>query len=208
MDASLADLPGLWRPLAGLLLASLVVMGSPGPSTISLTAVGASFGIRRSLPYACGLVVGTTVVLLAVAAGLVALVAAIPHGALALGVLSAAYILYLAVRIATAPPLDDRARPAAAPAFLGGLLLAVANPKAYVAIAAVFAGTTVVAGDPGLDAAVKTALLGGMIVLIHAGWLLAGVSLSRVLRDPRSARLINLVLAAALVAVTAAAFAG
>ena len=205
MDAQLADLPGLWRPLAVLLLASAVVMGSPGPSTISVTAVGASFGIRRSLPYAAGLVAGTVAVLLAVAAGVVALVASIPHGALVLGILSAAYILYLAFRIATAPPLDARSGLTAAPGFFGGFLLAVANPKAYVAIAAVFAGTTV-ARDPGLDAAVKTVVLSGMVVLIHLCWLLAGVSLSRRLRDPVSARIINLAMAAALVAVTAVAF--
>jgi threonine/homoserine/homoserine lactone efflux protein len=206
MDTSFAD-PGLWRPLAALLLASAVVMGSPGPSTISVTAIGASFGIRRSLPYAAGLIAGTVTVLLAVAAGVVALVTSIPHGAMALGILSAAYILYLALKIATAPPLGGRGGPAAAPGFLGGFGLAIANPKAYVAIAAVFAGTTV-AADPGLDAAVKTALLGGMIVLIHLGWLLAGVSLSGWLRDPVSARLINLAMAAALVAVTAAALIG
>jgi threonine/homoserine/homoserine lactone efflux protein len=205
MDTFLTD-PGLWRPLAALLLASSVVMGSPGPSTISLTAVGASFGIRRSLPYAGGLITGTVAVLLAVAAGVVALVTSIPHGTVVLGVLSAAYILYLAYKIATAPPLVGRGGSATAPGFLGGLGLAIANPKAYVAIAAVFAGTTVVAGNSGLDAAVKTAVLGGMVVLIHFCWLLAGVSLSRWLHDPVTARIINLVMAAALVAVTAVAF--
>jgi threonine/homoserine/homoserine lactone efflux protein len=208
MDVVPADLPGLWRPLAGLLFASLVVMGSPGPSTISLTAVGASFGIRRSLPYACGLIVGTIVVLLAVAAGLLALVTAVPHGALVLGILSAAYILHLAFKIATAPPLGGRDHLRAAPGFLGGLGLAVANPKAYVAIAAVFAGITVVAGNPGLDTAVKTAVLAGMVVAIHLCWLVAGASLSRFLHDPLSSRLINLAMAAVLVAVTVAALVG
>jgi threonine/homoserine/homoserine lactone efflux protein len=195
MDTSLAD-PGLWRPLAALFLASAVVMGSPGPSTISLTAVGASFGIRRSLPYAAGLIAGTVAVLLAVAAGVVALVTSIPHGAHVLGVLSAAYILYLACKIATAPPLGGRGGSATAPGFLGGLGLAIANPKAYVAIAAIFAA------DPGLDAVVKTTVLSGMVVLIHVCWLLAGVSLSRWLHDPVAARIINSAMAAALVAVT------
>ncbi|MGO4123625.1 LysE family translocator [Inquilinus sp. YAF38] len=198
MDTFLA-VPELWRPLAALLLASAVVMGSPGPSTISLTAVGASFGIRRSLPYAGGLITGTVAVLLAVAAGVVALVTSIPDGALVLGVLSAAYILYLAVKIATAPPLGGRGGSATAPGFLGGLGLAIANPKAYVAIAAIFAA------DPGLDAVVKTTVLSGMVVLIHFCWLLAGVSLSRWLHDPVAARIINLAMAAALVAVTALA---
>lgn len=200
--------PGVGRPLATLILASVVVMGSPGPSTISMTAVGASFGVRRSLGYAGGLIVGTIGVLLIVAMGVMALVTSIPYGALVLGGISAVYIAFLAFKIATAPPLDGRSGQLAAPTFLGGVLLAIANPKAYLAIAAVFAGTTVVAGDHGLDAIVKTALLSGMIVVIHACWLLAGASLSRVLRDPVSSRVINVTLAAALVIMTFVAFLG
>jgi nitric oxide reductase large subunit len=38
-----------------------------------------------------------------------------------------------------------------------------------------------------------------MIVLIHAGWLAAGISLAPLLRDPARARAVNLGLAAALV---------
>ena len=39
-----------------LILASAIVMGSPGPSTMSATAVGAAYGFRRSLRYAYGLI--------------------------------------------------------------------------------------------------------------------------------------------------------
>src|SRR4051812_41633491 len=42
-----------------LLLTSLALMGSPGPSTVSVTAVGAAFGLRRSLAYVLGLILGT-----------------------------------------------------------------------------------------------------------------------------------------------------
>ncbi|HLW91853.1 MAG TPA: LysE family translocator [Roseiarcus sp.] len=195
----------LWRPLASLLLASVVVMGSPGPSTISATAVGAAFGFRRSFPYVCGLVAGTAAALLLVAIGVVALLVATPYAARALSLAAAAYILFLAFKIATAPPLDRGDRPAAAPKFLAGFLLAVANPKAYLAIAAVFAGATVVADDHGLDAIVKTLLLALMIVIIHGFWLMLGSSLSRVLHDPKNSRIINVALAGALVIATAAA---
>ena len=44
--------PDLWRQLLALVLASAVVMGSPGPATISVTAVGAACGLRHSLGYA------------------------------------------------------------------------------------------------------------------------------------------------------------
>jgi threonine/homoserine/homoserine lactone efflux protein len=201
-------MPGIWRPLLALILASVVVMGSPGPSTISATAVAASFGFRRSFNYACGLIVGTIAVLLMVSIGVVGLVTSIPYGARLLGAISAAYILFLAFRIARAPPLESSARHVAAPAFTGGFLLAIANPKAYLAIAAVFAGTTIIVGSHELDAMVKTALLSVMIVVIHLSWLLAGASLSGILRDPVSSRLINASLAATLVVTTLVALIG
>ncbi|HWL88981.1 MAG TPA: LysE family transporter, partial [Polyangiaceae bacterium] len=171
MESYVAFEPGIWRPLASLILASAVIMGSPGPSTISVTAVGASFGIRRSLRYTCGLIAGSIAVLLMVAIGVVAFVTSIPYGARVLSVISAAYILFLAFKIATAPPLESQRTEMAAPAFTGGFVLAIANPKAYLAMTAVFAGTTIMAEHRGLDALVKTAVLSVMIVAIHVCWL-------------------------------------
>ncbi|MGL4291187.1 MAG: LysE family translocator, partial [Phreatobacter sp.] len=178
------------------------------PSTVSATAMGAAFGIRRSLNYVGGLVLGTIAVLLAVSMGVVALILSMPRAASALTIVSTVYILYLAFKIATAPPLEKQGEDTRGPAFAGGFLLAIANPKAYLAIAAVFAGTTLLVEQPGLDAALKVALLSGMIVIIHLFWLVAGASLSRVLRDPTRSRLINVALAVILVAMTLAAFIG
>ncbi|MBN8941812.1 MAG: LysE family transporter [Rhizobiales bacterium] len=208
MTGELAFMAAPWRPVMALILASVVIMGSPGPSTVSATAMGAAFGIRRSLYYVGGLVLGTIAVLLAVSMGVVALILSMPRAASALTIVSAAYILYLAFKIATAPPLESQGKDVAGPAFAGGFLLAIANPKAYLAIAAVFAGTTLLAERPGLDATLKVALLSGMIVIIHLFWLIAGASLSRVLRDPTSSRVINVALAVILVAMTLAAFVG
>lgn len=193
-----------WQSILTLLLASAVIMGSPGPSTMSVTAVGAAYGFRRSLPYAGGLILGTTTVLLAVAIGVVAILLSIPHGAPVLLTLSALYILYLAYQIATAPPLSRQETRVTAPALAGGFLLAIANPKAYLAIAAVFAGTTLFA-DHAHDAAMKVALLTLMIVIIHLGWLVVGASLARVLHHPTLSRIVNVTLAVLLVVTTALA---
>jgi threonine/homoserine/homoserine lactone efflux protein len=207
MAGHAAAMSGIWRPLLALVLASLVVMGSPGPSTISVTAAGAAFGFRRSLPYASGLIVGTTVVLLAVALGVVALLFSVPHGAAVLMRLASAYLLYLAFRIATAPPLASLGADLRPPGFPGGFLLAIANPKAYLAIAAVFAGTTL-GGETPMNALVKIVCLAGMIVIIHVTWLLAGVALSRLLQAPLPSRVVNLALAATLAAIAVANVAG
>ncbi len=181
--------------LLSLVVASLLVMGSPGPSTISVTAVGAAFGLRRSIAYLSGLVAGTIGVLLAVAAGVVSILLAVPQLAPVLLTASAAYILYLAYKIATAPPLSMHDETVAAPSFLGGVLLAAANPKAYVAIAAVFAASL-------LGPVLKIAILAAMIVLIHLAWWLAGAVFSRAFHDPVWSRRVNLAFAAALVVTT------
>ncbi|AYG58193.1 LysE family translocator [Rhizobium jaguaris] len=195
-------------PTLTLLLASLAIMGSPGPSTISATAVGAVYGFRRSIGYVCGLIAGTMIVLLAVAAGVVAILLSVPHGASALTAVSTVYILYLAFRIATAPPLACRSDQAATPAFAGGFLLAVVNPKAYLAIAAIFAGVSLFKGRGTLDAVSKIALLSMMIVIIHLCWLLVGTSLSRFLQNPTISRIVNMSLAGTLIITTALALAG
>ena len=99
-----------WGSIPPLLLISLAVMGSPGPATISLVAVGSVFGVRHSLKYLIGIIVGTTVVLVAVATGITAALVALPAiGSVLLGI-SAAYILWLAYHIATAPLLSEQDR--------------------------------------------------------------------------------------------------
>ena len=193
-----------WGELGPLLLLSASIMGSPGPATVSLVAVGSVYGVRRSLPYLVGIVIGTTAVLLAVATGITAALLAVPGIGPVLLAISAAYILWLAYRIATAPPLSRETGASEAPSLAGGALLGVANPKAWVAIAAVFASVEL-ADAAVADAAAKTVVLTAMIVVINSAWLAAGASLAPLLRDSRRSRVVNVTLAVALVAATALA---
>lgn len=191
-----------WGSIGPLLLISLAIMGSPGPATISLIAAGSVYGVRRSLPYLAGIIVGTTIVLVAVATGITAALLAVPAiGSVLVGT-SAAYILWLAYHIATAPPLSEQTAAMDAPSVAGGALLGVANPKSWVAIASVFTSAHL-ADDAATDAAAKIAVLTAMIIMILATWLVAGTSLAPILREPRRARVVNAVLAVVLVGATA-----
>jgi threonine/homoserine/homoserine lactone efflux protein len=192
------------RSIAALVVTSLAIMGSPGPATIGVAAAGSAYGVRRSLPYALGLAVGTAIVLVAVATGITATLLAVPALRPVLIAVSAAYIVWLAYHVATAPPLGEQNELSTAPSLAGGVLLGAANPKAWVAIAAVFASARLT-DDATADAAAKTAVLSVMIVLIMAAWVTAGASLAPLLRDPRRARVVNVTLAAALVGATALA---
>ncbi|SMF67315.1 Threonine/homoserine/homoserine lactone efflux protein [Tistlia consotensis] len=178
--------------LVGFALAGVALAGSPGPATLSLAATGAAFGARRGLGYLAGLVAGIVVVMAVTASGVAGLLLAVPGAAPVVGLLAAAYFVWLAWRIATAPPLDDETASRRRPSFAGGVFLQLVNPKAYAAMAALFSGFVLVGGQPALDALAKIGLLAAIIVAVNLAWLNAGAALTRCFRDPRTNRAINL----------------
>ena len=188
-----------------LVLAALPLMGSPGPATLSIAAAGSAFGLRRSIAYTAGVMLGTATVLLLIATGVTGIVLTVPGLMPVLSVAALAYIVYLAYRIATAPVGTSPQEEAAAPIFPGGYLLAISNPKAFAAIGAVYSGVAVIPTDAFLDAAVKVTVLSTIIVTVHVVWLFLGVGLARVMRDPKLGRIINIVFAILLIASVAAA---
>ena len=96
-----AILPGM---TADLILA-LVVFAfassiTPGPNNIMLLASGANFGLRRTVPHMLGIALGHAVMVSLVGLGLMGLFEALPRLRAALMVACAAYLLFLAWKIA------------------------------------------------------------------------------------------------------------
>lgn len=191
--------------LVSLLASAASLMASPGPATLSVAATAAAYGFRRSLSYVMGINLGTIVVLLAMAFGASTLLYALPGLAVPISIAASLYILYLAYQIATAPPLTDRAGERA-PGLLPGVLLAIANPKAWLAIGAVYSKAVLTPSSALHDAVLKCAILSAVIVVIHMVWALAGSALTATLRKPLAARVVNIILAAALVFVVILAY--
>ena len=196
-----------------LWLAALPLMGSPGPATISLAASGSAFGIRPSLGYLGGIITGPTAVLLLVATGIATALLAHPIAGQVLTAIAAIYILYLAWKIATAPirpahttackspqTTPEPTPKTTGPDFRGGVMLAIANPKAFAAIGAVYAAHAIAPHSLWLDNALKIAALALVIVLVNSLWLVFGAGFARLLSDPRFGRLINILFAALLIA--------
>lgn len=187
-----------------LWIAALALMGSPGPATLSLAGVGAAFGVRRGLRYLAGIMLGTFCVLLLIATGVTGLIMANPALVTLLTLVGGAYILYLAWKIARAP-VGGQDPDAPSPRFATGLALAIANPKAFAAIGAVYSSHRLYEASLAADTFSKVLALTLVIVLVNSAWLAFGSSLSRFLRSPRSGRIANLVFALLLVASVALA---
>lgn len=187
------------------LLTSLALVGSPGPNTMSLTAIGAAFGTRRGVRYMVGLDLGMVAVVALVASGLWAVILSYPGIAPVITVAASAYLLYLAFKIATAPPMSRMEAPGRAPGVLPGVLLSLTNPKAYVSVAAVVSRYTLLPGRPVADELMKGGLFLALVVIVNIAWLAAGSLLARAVTNPRVGRWVNLTFAAVLVVSVAAA---
>lgn len=202
MQSTVSALPAV-GPYVSLVAAALIVMGSPGPVTVGVTATITAFGLRRSVPYLLGSITGTVAALGVVAVGLASVLLTLPRLGPALLGLSIAYLVWLAWRIATAPPPTiDEGRTRTPPSWPHGLVLGVANPKAYAALGAVFTSQHLGLPTAVLESVVKSLVLAGLVVVVHLGWAAVGASMAAVLRRPKLARLVNLVLAATLLAST------
>jgi len=193
--------------MLAFLLAGFALAGSPGPNTLSLVATGAAFGARRGIFYLIGLTIGMVAVMGITATGVIGIVLALLGAMPVVTVIAGVYFVYLAFRIATAPPLTDITETHRQPSLVAGIVQSLVNPKAYAAMAALFSGFVLVRGELALDFAVKVLVATIIIVIVNVAWLTGGAALTRWFRDPTANRLINVSFAVLLlVSVSAALF--
>jgi threonine/homoserine/homoserine lactone efflux protein len=184
--------------LIALLGFSFVSSVTPGPNNILLWASGAAFGLRRTVPHILGTAVGLGTMALASAAGLAALVAAVPALAFAMKVAGSAYLFYLAWQIARAGDLvaGRSTRPLT---LLGAAAFQLVNPKAWVfALGAVT--TFRPASLPALTGSLAVAgVMMAVIVPSATIWAAFGGALGRLATRETASRVVALVLAGLVV---------
>jgi threonine/homoserine/homoserine lactone efflux protein len=117
----------------GFLVVAALLGFAPGPDNLFVLMQSASRGRRAGLLVVAGLCVGLCFHTAAVALGLAAVFAAAPLAFIALKVVGAAYLLYLAWQAFRAPassPENGHAQPATDTSlFVRGIVMNVTNPK-------------------------------------------------------------------------------
>lgn len=191
--------------LSALMLFVLVTTLTPGPNNILLTASGANFGFRRTVPHMLGIWAGFATLILAAGLGIGAVLLADPrlHGLLK--VIGAAYMLWLAWGLLRAGTVAEAGsgRPMS---FVAAALFQYANPKAWLmAVGAIAAFTT-----PGGNYAAELALIIAAFAVFgppcNSLWVLFGQGVARFLRDDAARRGFNCVMAGLTAAATALLF--
>ena len=178
---------------------------TPGPGVLSAAGVGSGFGYRSGTRYLVGLFVGSNLVALAVISGIAAIVLSNPNIRAVLVYASAAYLVYLALKIAFSGSKIAFIHAERAPGFFNGIALQAINPKAYAVNTALFSGFAFWPASLMTETLLKFAILNAIWIPIHFAWLAAGVTVRRLELGQRTQFAINVVMAISMLAVVALA---
>jgi len=173
---------------------------TPGPNNVMLTASGANFGFRRTLPHITGIVLGFPLMVLAVGLGLGEFFAAFPQVHGVLRVVGVAYLLWLSWKIATAGGGADAETKTKPLNFLQAAGFQWVNPKAWIIAIGAIATFTSVQGDVLQQAMMITAVMVAVAIPCAATWAAFGTGIGRLLKSHRARTLFNWSMAALLVA--------
>jgi len=178
---------------------AFVMAFTPGPNNVMLTASAANFGLVPSIPHMLGVTLGFVVLVAASGAGLGTLLAAVPSSQTVLKVVGAAYMLWLAWKVANAGAPGEGGGTDTRPlTFLQAAAFQWVNPKGVV-IALGAIALYVSPARPVADLSILLAVFGVVTLLSTITWSLFGVALGGLLQDRRKARIFNVCMSLLLV---------
>ncbi len=178
--------------LISFLLFASAMVGTPGPANMVALAAGARFGLRACLGLVFGLIVGKALLNIAMGAGLIAAIRDNPTIFAAAKWASAAYMVWLAWRIAGSSMVPGEA--AKRLTFRDGVVVHPLNPKAWAMTITAFTQFTV-ADAPWLPQ-VLTIMAGFAAVqlVFHSLWCAAGARIAAVVAGTRAERALMIAL--------------
>ncbi len=183
-----------------IILFAIVTCVTPGPNNTMIMASGLNYGMRRSMPHYFGICLGFPAMVLAVGMGIAGLFETYPFLHIALKLIGALYLSYLAWRIATAP-VGKLQRGEGKPfTFIQAAAFQWVNPKAWVLAVGATVTYTII-GDSYFLQVILIALIflvfGAPCIML---WLWFGASLQSILQKPAYVRIFNVSMAILLMA--------
>jgi threonine/homoserine/homoserine lactone efflux protein len=188
-------------PLLVFVTASTI---TPGPNSIMIMASGVNFGFRKTVPHILGVAVGITIVITLAGIGLGAILDLLLWLSVGMLFTSAAYLLYLAWKIAKAAPVSETDGTGTPFTFLQAMGFQWVNPKVWavgMAAVAIFAPQYIVSNV--IIVALAFAVVG---LVSNTSWAWFGTVIRRFLSSRERLRVFNLCAALALVASLIPAF--
>ena len=198
--------------LAGLLLFSsalFIAAASPGPGIAAIVARVLGRGPRDAIAFSIGVALGDVVWLTFAILGLAALAQAFHEVFLVIKYAGAAYLLYIAYKIWTAPAVardvtaEERAEHPAR-LLLGGLALTLGNPKTIVFYLALLPTILDLTRITALGFAELVAATLTVLSVVFAGYIVLAARARQLFTTPKAIRFLNRTTGAMLAGAAAA----
>ncbi len=188
-----------WQEFTALLVLATAMSFSPGPNTTLSTALAANGGLPRAMRFILAVPVGWTLLLALCAAGVGALMLAVPGLRIAVQALGIGYLLFLAWKLAGSSALASANDAPLKVGFWQGVALQFLNIKAWLLALTIVAGW--IAGQA--DALHRFAIV-APVMLVYAfssnfAYALAGALLRKWLAEGRRLLWFNRLMALVLV---------
>ena len=180
------------------ILASVLLIITPGPGVLSLAGVGSAFGFKSGVRYFFGLFIGHNLVGFFVVSGLAALLLGSPFIRTILMILSSAY---LASSIAFSGNKVGFKAYSHIPGLKSGLLLQIINPKAYVVSTTMYSGFVMMESSLILEVLLKCLIANLIWIPVHILWLYLGVVIKSLELTAKIQKLINYFMAVSMISV-------
>jgi threonine/homoserine/homoserine lactone efflux protein len=206
---------GSTMDFAGLVVfasALFIAAASPGPGIAAIVARVLGRGTRGAVAFTIGVAVGDVVWLTFAILGLAAIAQTFQGVFLVIKYAGAAYLLYLAWKLWTAPVAAhaiaaQASRENPLRLFLGGLAVTMGNPKVMVFYLALLPALIDVAGVTMLGYAELVAITLSVLGIVFTGYVVLAARARRLFTSPRALKAVNrgtgAVMAGAAVAIAA-----
>lgn len=182
-----------WLLLGPVALYMMSMTLTPGPNNLMLTASGANFGFRRTMPHMWGILGGCFLLFSSIALGLGVLFERVPVVQIALRWVGSAYLLFLAWKIASAPPPNlNTTQPGVPLTFWQAAMFQFANPKAWVMGLALIAGFLPESGQPVVNALVLAGFAEMVALPCIALWVAFGSAIGQWIKSDGAWRAFNI----------------
>nr|WP_319492886.1 LysE family translocator [uncultured Desulfobacter sp.] len=168
---------------------------TPGPNNMMLTASGANFGFRRTIPHILGIEFGLLLMFALNAAGLGLAFKTFPILQSMLKIVSVGYLFYLAIRIAFSKPVKISTNTQAKPlSFLEAAAFQMVNPKVLMMALTAMSTFSIAGNHYNLSVSLIIAIFGLVCIPSIALWAGFGVLIGRTLKGRKSHTAFNLLM--------------
>ncbi len=183
-----------------LIVTASLLLGSPGPAPLALAATGATYGMKKGIPFLIGLLCGLVVAIIGATVGIAALFIVFPNVKLVFQIAGALYIVYIAKKIAMAPALglSDKTQNSS-PGLIDGFILNLINPKAYAALFAIFSHFLLPFQSNIVSFMATGAVCFMVAVFVDIVWLGLGGALRSIFETPKSERILRMTFAVLMI---------